>query len=188
MYGDAFLIWKLQIVSFVQLEETNIGLYTTRHIWHFLLLYLHKYMHTCNLYLTFFLFIRNASDQDVYRFYNDYRSSKQQWFWSVLFQTVLWDIISYMYVAKNIFYPFRNGTMTFININILISDYSCLQSCFQIPWPIPHYLLDKIYGSWYLWANKKACTAFQNEMPWPLEMYKYTQKAYEVLKREKKSR
>lgn len=40
---------------------------------------------------------------------------------------------------------------------------------------------------YYLWANKKACTAFQNEMPWPLEMYKYTQKAYEVLKREKKN-
>lgn len=41
--------------------------------------------------------------------------------------------ISYMYIAKNKFYPFRNGTLTYININILISAYSCLQSCFQIP-------------------------------------------------------
>lgn len=39
--------------------------------------------------------------------------------------------------------------------------------------------------AYYLCANKIACTIFQNEMPWPLEMYKYTQKAYEVLKREK---
>lgn len=41
--------------------------------------------------------------------------------------------ISYMYIAKNKFYPFRNGTLTYNNINILISAYSCLQSCFQIP-------------------------------------------------------
>lgn len=49
------------------------------------------------------------------------------------FGVYLWDIISDMYIAMNIFYPFRNGTMTYININILISAYSCLQSCFQIP-------------------------------------------------------